>query len=94
MFGWGKILGADLNEPKTREEATLLALLSCADRLNEVVTVINTIQDRLHRLETYVEENVPGYTLTSAYRATRTQHDPEFIRAIQVSASRGNHGGG
>lgn len=92
MKGWGARLGADLNEPKTREEATLIALLSCADRLNELAALMGTIGDRLHRLEAYVEEIAPGYTKTSAY-GVKNRDDPDFVRAIRVAPPRGNHGG-
>lgn len=68
MKGWGSKLGADMQEPKTMEEAQLLATMTINDKLYEMVTILQDLQARLTRLEVYVEERAPGYTQTSAYR--------------------------
>jgi hypothetical protein len=83
--GWGKKLSLEAEESMTREDALLLATMSAADRLTELLTVMQTIGDRLHRLEVYVEENVPGYTYTSAYRPSPAASDPtEVYQRIAV----------
>lgn len=82
--GWGRKLAIDPDEPMTREDAALLMQMTIADRLLELLTVMQTVGDRLHRLEAYVEEHVPGYTETSAYRPASNGSAQEFRRiAVQ-----------
>jgi hypothetical protein len=68
MKGWGMRLGADMQEPKTMEEAQLLATMTINDKLYELVTILQDLQARMTRLEVFVEETIPAYSRTSAYR--------------------------
>ena len=68
MAGWGKRV-ADFDEPRTQEEAAFTAQIIMADRLLEILTTLQNIQTRLFRLESWLEEYMPGYRFSSAYKA-------------------------
>lgn len=90
MQSWGMRLGADMQEPKTMEEAQLLATMTINDKLYEMVAILQDVQARLTRLEVYVEENAPGYTRTSAYQAL-SQADDDVTRRMRAAAIAGKY---
>lgn len=80
MKGWGIKLSADEHEPRTREDATLLALMTCADRLGEMQVSFEEIKARLARIDRWLEANAPGYTRTSAYAPSRDLMGTDYGR--------------
>lgn len=84
MKGWGTKLGADLQEPKTMPEAQLLAIMSIADRMFELITLFQDIQARLTRIEVFLEETVPTYSQTSAYSVTKQASDDLLEQRLQI----------
>jgi hypothetical protein len=55
----GRLSVAD--EPLTLPEATLLALISCNDRLVEMQVKIEELAGRYQQLDEWMEANVAGY---------------------------------
>jgi hypothetical protein len=89
MKGWGMRLGADMQEPKTMEEAQLLATMTINDKLYEMVTILQDLQARLTRLEVFVEETIPAYSRTSAYQVSPTDdRDRQIYPVVTVGKHR------
>lgn len=85
MKGWGMRMGADMQEPRTLEEALLTATMAQADLLTDIRTLLQDIQVRLTRIEVFLEETIPAYSQTSVYKA-RAEADPDFVRRIPIAA--------
>ena len=64
IHNWAARLSAK-DEPLTLAEAHLLASISTADRLVELLTAFQDIQMRLMRLETYIAAHIPDYAPTT-----------------------------
>lgn len=92
MKGWGRILGADLDSPRSREDAMLTAMMSTNDQLYEIKHIFLDIQARLTRIETYLEEAVPGYAQSSAYQQNPPASRNDFLKRIPVSVGELGHG--
>ena len=60
MQGWGAIF-ADWTEPRTKEDAAIMAQLAAADRMLECMTKLDDIMHRLRRMERFMHLFVPGY---------------------------------
>ena len=73
MPGWGKRI-ADFDEPRTMPEAAFTAQMMAADRLLEVVTLLQTLEARLSRIESWMEMTLPGYQQSPAYQKTPGNH--------------------
>lgn len=60
MKGWGARF-SDWDEPRSLEEAAVMAQLATADRMLDCMTKLEDIMLRLARLERFMHEFVPGY---------------------------------
>jgi patatin-like phospholipase/acyl hydrolase len=79
MKGWGARY-ADMDEPRTLDEAQAWAAMATADRMLDILTVLQTIEMRLGRIEVWLEETAPGYR--EAYRRDHRSPDVAMYKAI------------
>lgn len=86
MRSWGRYLG-DLDHPQTIQEAQLHAAMASTDLLMEVVRTLSDIQNRLTRIELWIDRNDPNYQ-QNASRASlqpalngRKEHAPDDTEA-------------
>jgi hypothetical protein len=72
---WGRFLADQDGEPRTIEEAQLTVLMAIADQNTKLLAAFQDIQNRLYRIESWLEDYGPGYTQTAAYSHSTAQGD-------------------
>lgn len=60
LKGWASRLSV-ADEPLTREEALLLAMISCNDRLVEIQVALEDLKERYRLLDHWLTDAAPGY---------------------------------
>lgn len=82
MKGWGQRLSAE-DIPQTLSEAQLTALIVCSDRLLQMATALDNLQDRIARIEIWIEQTSPSYR-ASREQTRRYQGDIRALKGVTV----------
>jgi len=78
MKGWGQKLSAE-DVPQTLEEAQLTAMIVTSDRLLQIMTTLENLQDRIARLELWIAETSPSYQ-----RSQRNRQAVAALKGVEI----------
>lgn len=85
---WGRHLSDMDGTPLTLQEVQTQATMAIADKLCEIAVILENMQSRLYRMESWMEENFPGYRDTRAYHPNTGENEGPHAHPAALSQGR------